>query len=115
MDLHMARPIFHEGELLCFAWCFFHASDIGGAVPGSISPSHHEIFQEGLILPPVKLVDAGQPDAKISRIINANSRIGDDILGDIDALQSAMALLDRRMRSRSCARNRPRSRKSLPT
>ena len=45
MDIHMVRPIFRDGTLLCFAWSFIHASDIGGAVPGSISPSNTEIFQ----------------------------------------------------------------------
>lgn len=97
MDIHMVRPIFHDGGLLCFAWSFFHASDIGGAVPGSISPSHDEIFQEGIVLPPMKLVRADQIDDNIRLIILANSRIGEDILGDIASMSSAMSMLDRRM------------------
>ena len=47
MDIHLAQPIFYQGELVCFAWAFVHASDIGGAVPGSISPDLTDVFQEG--------------------------------------------------------------------
>ncbi|MFI4997729.1 MAG: hydantoinase B/oxoprolinase family protein, partial [Hyphomicrobiales bacterium] len=58
MDIHLARPIFVHGELVCFAWSFVHASDVGGAVPGSISPDLTEVFQEGLRIRPMKLLRA---------------------------------------------------------
>ena len=45
MDIHLARPVFFEGEVIAFAWSFVHASDIGGAVPGSISPDLAEIYR----------------------------------------------------------------------
>ncbi|MEK9725091.1 MAG: hydantoinase B/oxoprolinase family protein, partial [Rhodospirillaceae bacterium] len=48
MDVTTLKPIFHDGELIAFAWAFVHASDIGGAVPGSISPGFTEVFQDGL-------------------------------------------------------------------
>src|SRR5215472_1464235 len=47
MDIHMIRPVFRDGAIIAFGWAFIHASDIGGAVPGSISPTNKEIFQEG--------------------------------------------------------------------
>ncbi|EMS94803.1 N-methylhydantoinase B/acetone carboxylase, alpha subunit, partial [Agrobacterium tumefaciens str. Cherry 2E-2-2] len=43
MDLTMIRPIFYKGELIAFGWAFIHATDIGGAVPGSISPAFTEV------------------------------------------------------------------------
>jgi N-methylhydantoinase B len=50
-DIYLIRPIFHDDELICFGLDFVHSSDIGGKVPGSISPSSTDIFQEGLRIP----------------------------------------------------------------
>lgn len=106
MDIHLARPIFVDGRLACFAWSFVHASDIGGAVPGSISPDLHECFQEGLRLRPTKLVRAGQLNRDVANILRDNSRIGDAVWGDLEALMAAMRLLDRRI-NELCARIGP--------
>ncbi|MFI5013008.1 MAG: hydantoinase B/oxoprolinase family protein [Hyphomicrobiales bacterium] len=97
MDIHLARPIFVAGELVCFAWSFVHASDIGGAVPGSISPELVEVFQEGLRIRPMKLLRAGRPNKDLIDILRDNSRIGDAVWGDLEALMAAMRLLDRRV------------------
>ncbi len=97
MDIHMARPIFVDGRLACFAWSFIHASDIGGAVPGSISPDLYECFQEGLRIRPKKLVEAGRLNQDIVDILHDNSRIGEAIWGDLEAMMAAMRLLDRRI------------------
>jgi N-methylhydantoinase B len=97
MDIHLARPIFVHGELVCFAWSFVHASDVGGAVPGSISPDLTEVFQEGLRIRPMKLLRAGRPNADLIGILRDNSRIGDAVWGDLEALMAAMRLLDRRV------------------
>src|SRR5262249_53094033 len=50
-DLHMWKPIFHEGEILCFAGGHIHNTDMGGAVPASLSRSLTEIHQEGVRFP----------------------------------------------------------------
>ncbi|MBS7701101.1 MULTISPECIES: hydantoinase B/oxoprolinase family protein [unclassified Chelatococcus] len=97
MDIHLARPIFVNGKLACFAWSFVHASDIGGAVPGSISPDLFECFQEGLRLRPTKLVKAGVINQDVVNILKDNSRIGDAVWGDLEALMAAMRLLDLRI------------------
>jgi N-methylhydantoinase B len=97
MDIHLVRPIFVNGELACYAWSFVHASDIGGAVPGSISPDLHECFQEGLRLRPTKLVRAGVINQDVVNILKDNSRIGDAVWGDLEALMAAMRLLDARV------------------
>uniref|UniRef100_A0A9E7ZT95 Hydantoinase B/oxoprolinase family protein n=1 Tax=Bosea sp. NBC_00436 TaxID=2969620 RepID=A0A9E7ZT95_9HYPH len=96
MDIHLVRPVFLDGELLCFAWSFVHASDIGGAVPGSISPDFTESFQEGLRLRPMKIVRAGELNQDVVDILRDNSRIGDAVWGDLEALMAAMRLLDAR-------------------
>ena len=97
MDIHMIRPIFRDGALLCFAWSFIHASDIGGAVPGSISPDNTEIFQEGFRLRPMLLYRAGEVHREIVEMLMDNSRIGEEIWGDLSAVLAAMQLLDRRV------------------
>jgi len=81
MDVTMIWPIFHEGSLIAYGWAFVPASDIGGAVPGSISPSFTEIFQEGLRLRPVRLYRAGVINEDIRNIIFDNSRIPLEIWG----------------------------------
>ena len=57
-DIYVFRPIFADGELLCFAWAFIHCTDVGGYAPGSIDMQNGEVFQEGLRLRPVKLFRA---------------------------------------------------------
>ncbi|HEV2604601.1 MAG TPA: hydantoinase B/oxoprolinase family protein [Microvirga sp.] len=97
MDIHLVCPIFVGGKLVCFAWSFVHASDIGGAVPGSISPDLTECFQEGIRLRPTKLVRAGTLNSDILNVLLDNSRIGDAVWGDLEALMAAMHLLDQRV------------------
>lgn len=97
MDIHLLRPIFFEGELNAFAWSFVHASDIGGAVPGSISPDLSEIYQEGIRIRPTWLVIGGKVNQDLANILNDNSRIGDAVWGDLEAMMAAMRLLDERI------------------
>lgn len=97
MDVTMLRPIFREGRLIAFAWSFVHASDIGGAVAGSISPSFTECYQEGIRLRPVHLVKAGEINETVKNILFDNSRAADDVWGDMKAMLAAMASMDERL------------------
>ncbi|PTB16800.1 methylhydantoinase [Trinickia symbiotica] len=96
MDVTMVRPIFVEGQLIAFSWGFVHASDIGGAVPGSISPAFTEVFQEGIRIRPVKLYKKGEINEDVRRLLLDNSRIPDDLWGDMKAMLSALQSMDRR-------------------
>lgn len=96
-DYMMFRPIFADGRLVCFGWCFLHASDVGGIVPGSIAPHASDRFQEGVVIPPVKLFKAGRLDEEVRRFILANCRIPEQNWGDICALTAALATAERRM------------------
>ena len=51
-DIMLFEPLFYEGKLLCFAWCFVHSSDVGGLVPGSIAPTDFDRYQEGVCIRP---------------------------------------------------------------
>jgi N-methylhydantoinase B len=97
MDVNMLMPIFRDDELIAIAWSFVHASDIGGSVPGSISPAFTEVFQEGLRIPPVKLFEAGQLNEQIKQIILNNTRMPHDFWGDIEAMLSAHRIMEKRM------------------
>ncbi|WP_048710291.1 hydantoinase B/oxoprolinase family protein [Microvirga massiliensis] len=96
-DYMMFRPIFSQGRIVCFAWCFVHSSDVGGIVPGSIAPHASDRFQEGVVIPPVKLFKAGILDEEMRRFILANCRIPDQNWGDISALTAALTTAQRRM------------------
>ncbi|MHB0773011.1 hydantoinase B/oxoprolinase family protein [Bradyrhizobium sp. 1.29L] len=97
MDIHLAQPLFYRGELIAFAWSFVHATDIGGAVPTSISPELHECFQEGFRIRPTKLKRSGDLNRDVANFVKDNSRVGDDVWGDLEAMMAAMRLLQERV------------------
>jgi N-methylhydantoinase B len=96
MDVHLIRPVFRDGQPIAFAWAFIHASDIGGAAPGSISPTSYEVFQEGVRIRPSFLYRNGELNEQLWQFFADNSRIPDLIWGDLQAMMSGLALLDRR-------------------
>ncbi|MEO0654656.1 MAG: hydantoinase B/oxoprolinase family protein [Pseudomonadota bacterium] len=89
-DLQLLRPYFHKGRIVACGWAFVHTADIGGMVPSSIAPHLTELFQEGLILPPVKLVVAGKLNADVVALYRANCRMPDANFGDIQAMLTAL-------------------------
>ena len=97
-DVVLAMPVFFEGRLIAWTANKGHWVDIGGMTPGSMSPEATELFQEGLILPPLKLFEAGSPVEAVFEIIRANSRLPDQALGDLWAGVAALRLGERRLR-----------------
>jgi N-methylhydantoinase B len=100
-DLCVTTPVFHdEGtgpEVVAFVQAFGHHDDIGGAVPGSM-PSHAtSVFEEGLMVPPIKLWDAGVPCVPALTILTRNSRMPDSLAADLDAECSACLMGARRV------------------
>lgn len=97
MDITLLYPIFRNGRMIAIGWSFVHASDIGGAVPGSISPAFTEVFQEGLRLRPIKLFESGILNETVKAILNDNSRIPGELWGDIKAMISGLKSIDKRI------------------
>lgn len=97
MDVTMLYPVFRDGRLIAFGWAFVHASDIGGAVAGSISPAFTEFYQEGVRVRPIKLFKRGElnPDAK--NLFLDNTRIPEEMWGDFQAMISALKSMDSRL------------------
>ncbi len=84
-DLCMTVPVFDAGDVVAFVQAFGHHDDIGGAVPGSM-PSHAiSAYQEGIIVPPVRLYHAGRANEDVIRILTRNSRLPDSLRGDLDS------------------------------
>jgi N-methylhydantoinase B len=84
-------------EVVAFVQAFGHHDDIGGAVPGSM-PSHAtSVFEEGLMVPPIKLWDQGVPNRAALTIMTRNSRMPDSLAGDLDAECSACLMGSRRL------------------
>jgi N-methylhydantoinase B len=97
MDVTMLFPIFRDGQLIAFGWSFVHASDIGGAIPGSISPAFTEFFQEGIRVRPMKLFRRGALNPDVKNLFLDNSRIPEEMWGDFQAMISALKSMERRL------------------
>jgi N-methylhydantoinase B len=96
-DVVLAMPVYHEGRLIAWTANIAHWNDVGGMVPGSISTDAKELFQEGLRLPAVKLVEAGEPIQSVMRIMEVNSRLPDFLKGDMWAGIAAARVGERRL------------------
>jgi N-methylhydantoinase B len=96
-DVHILRPIFHDGRIACWGYAFVHSSDIGGTVPASVWPRATEIFQEGLRLRPTKLYRAGALNEDVRNLLLDNCRIPEMVWGDVKAMCAAVGSCDRRV------------------
>ncbi|HEY0415840.1 MAG TPA: hydantoinase B/oxoprolinase family protein [Gaiellaceae bacterium] len=97
-DVVLALPVFADDERVAWTANIAHWNDVGGMVPGSISNEAREIYQEGLRLPAVKLIAAGEPDRAVIEIMKANSRLPDFLQGDMWAGIAAARVGERRIR-----------------
>jgi N-methylhydantoinase B len=96
-DVVLAQPVFCDGRLIAWTATIAHFNDVGGMVAGSISAEASEIFQEGLRLPAVKLIDAGEPIGSVFEIMRVNSRLPDFLRGDLWAEIACVRLGERRL------------------
>jgi N-methylhydantoinase B len=78
-DVCVMSPIFHRERLVAFTACVFHHSDIGGRV----SSDNHDVYEDGLFIPFVKLHDAGVENRAVMELIRYNVRTPEEVTGDI--------------------------------
>jgi N-methylhydantoinase B len=96
-DLCVTVPVFDGDDVVAFVQAFGHHDDIGGSVPGSM-PSHAtSVYEEGLMVPPIKLWDAGVPNRAALTIMTRNSRMPESLAADLDAECSACLMGSRRL------------------
>lgn len=96
-DLCTTVPIFHGERLIGFSQVFGHHDDVGGSVPGSLPVHATDSWMEGLLVPPIKLYEAGRLNEAAFRIITRNSRLSEHLAGDMDAEIGAARLGSRRI------------------
>ncbi|MEM7056040.1 MAG: hydantoinase B/oxoprolinase family protein [Pseudomonadota bacterium] len=98
-DLRLVRPLIRNGQVFCYLASVGHWRDVGGGVPGNYNPRATDIHMEGVLIPPVKLFDAGVLQDDIVDILTHNSRLPDSAWGDLNAQINALDLGIRRMES----------------
>jgi N-methylhydantoinase B len=96
-DMVFIMPVFHDRRLIAFAEAWGHLWDIGGSVPGSISPHATSVFQEGIMIPPVRVMRDGVENEEVIRIFTRNTRFPAMLKGDLKAIKAACRLGARRL------------------
>jgi N-methylhydantoinase B len=96
-DFRLVRPLMRGGRVFAWIASVGHWLDIGGNVPGNYNPKATESFQEGVRIPPVKLIRAGVVEQDIIDILAANSRVPQSNWGDLNAQINALDLGERRL------------------
>jgi N-methylhydantoinase B len=98
-DVRLVRPLFRGGALFAWIASVGHWLDIGGNVPGGYNPRATECFQEGVLIPPVKLIRAGEMQRDIVAILQANTRVPTSNWGDLNGQLNALDLGQRRFQA----------------
>lgn len=98
-DILLFSPVFVDNKLVSFSGSMCHHADVGGSVAGSSPTNATEIFQEGLLLPPLKLYEKGIENTTIFSIIQANVRIPKYTIGDLRSQISANTIGVKRIKA----------------
>ncbi|MEK9828808.1 MAG: hydantoinase B/oxoprolinase family protein [Rhodospirillales bacterium] len=85
-DVVLVAPYFVDGKCFALFANTGHWMDIGGGTPGGWAPQAREIHQEGLIIPPLRLIKSGQRNEEVVKLILSNLRLPGQIAGDLEAM-----------------------------
>ena len=96
-DFKLVQPVFRDGVLFCYMASVAHWHDVGGNVPGNYNPSATEIFQEGVLIPPIRLVRGGIVQPDVLALLRANSRLPLSVHGDLNGQLAALRLGQERL------------------
>jgi len=97
-DMVMWKPVFHEGRLICFVGGHIHNTDMGGAVPASLSRTLTEVHQEGVRFPPSRIVSkANGLNQELLNIMTCNVRLPEQNLGDLHAQIASLNVGERKI------------------
>jgi N-methylhydantoinase B len=94
-DVTLVSPWFVEGRLFALLASTGHWMDIGGSVPGGWAPKATEIHQEGIVIPPVKLFEAGRRNEALVKMFTSNVRLPEQIAGDLSAMTNVFGIAHR--------------------
>jgi N-methylhydantoinase B len=96
-DIAFIRPVFVNGEIAFFVCVRAHWEDVGGMSPGSLSGNATEIYQEGVRIPPIKMVDQGTVAEAAFELLMANVRMPDKSQGDFRAMMGTCELGEQKL------------------
>lgn len=96
-DVTLLYPVFAGDELAILPAVRSHWADVGGMTPGSYSGLATNIYQEGLRMPPIKLYEGGRPNRAVMKLIEANMRLPEHRLGDLNAMLGACRAAESRV------------------
>jgi N-methylhydantoinase B len=96
-DITLVSTIAPDDEIIGFAVSRAHHADVGGSAPGSMPPGAQEIYEEGLRLPAIRLVDGGDPNEAVHELIRANVRTPDERAADLRAQRAANVRAEERI------------------
>src|SRR5712691_7104526 len=97
-DITLVAPVYVEGERIGFVATRAHHADIGGMEPGSMPGNSQEIYQEGLVIPAVRLYRSGELQDDVMRMILANVRTPEERRGDLNAQLASLRVGEQRIR-----------------
>ena len=95
-DWLLLLPIFKDGRLLSWSAMFGHMTDVGGKVPGSLPTDARQIYEEGILVPPVKIYRQGELQDDVLKLILHNCRLPHWNLSDFNAIVAACRTADKR-------------------
>jgi N-methylhydantoinase B len=97
-DWTIIKPIMVDGGRAAFLPSVRgHVIDVGGPVPGNYNPDAREVWHEGFRIPPLRIVDQGQPVPDLWEVILANTRLREAVHGDLNAMVGACTVGQRRI------------------
>ena len=102
----VVKAVFHEGEIWGFVGNVAHVGEIGGMAPGSFAGDGTEVYQEGLRLPPLKIMDRGEYVKDIWRVILANHRTPKTSWGDYHAMIGSLNVAEARVHENRLQRDK---------
>ncbi len=94
-DVYIVKPVVVAGQVEGFCCTLVHQIDMGGIAPGSTAVYSQEIFQEGLRIPPIKMMQGGVPNETFFKLMHLNTRMPDKLAGDMRAQIAACNSADR--------------------
>lgn len=97
IDIFMFQPVFEGDRLIAFASIIIHHTDIGGRVAGGQASDNKEIYQEGLRIPPLKIIEEGRRNETLFRILENNVRVPHRVMGDVQAQLASLRLAEAEM------------------
>ena len=90
-------PVFYEGELAGFVANYAHITEIGGMAIGGFAADATDVHQEGLRIPPLRIVDGGEPVVDVWKLILANHRTPKTTWGDFHAMIGSLKVAEHRL------------------